>query len=131
MPELKLLCEYSISPIDIQTQFPRFSWLLDDSSIPEQLSYRITVACDQAFKQLVWDSGTVQSRASLGIVYGGAPLKDCSEYYWKVHILCRGALASLELPALKPPYPQAQNGRGNGFPIHSLWTDIPYCSAAK
>ena len=93
MPELKLLCEYSISPIDIQTQLPRFSWLLDDSSIPEQLSYRITVACDQAFKQLVWDSGTVQSRASLGIVYGGAPLKDCSEYYWKVHILCRGGFS--------------------------------------
>lgn len=131
MPELKLLCEYSISPIDIQTQFPRFSWLLDDSSIPEQLSYRITVACDQAFKQLVWDSGTVQSRASLGIVYGGAPLRTAPNTIGRYIFSAGGALASLELPALKPPYPQAQNGRGNGFPIHSLWTDIPYCSAAK
>ena len=89
MPILKLLCEYEDRPINVQTQRPRFCWALDDNTVREQLSYRIIVSEDKALTQPVWDSGTVLSRASLGIVYNGAPLRDCTRYYWQVKISCR------------------------------------------
>ena len=83
MSDIKLLCEYASIPIDVQTQRPRFSWMLKDNNVPEQLSYRITVSQDPEFTQLVWDSGTVQSKDSLGIVYNGSPLEDCTQYFWR------------------------------------------------
>lgn len=89
MPILKLLCEYEDRPINVQIQRPRFCWALDDNTVREQLSYRIIVSEDKALTQPVWDSGTVLSRASLGVVYNGAPLRDCTRYYWQVKISCR------------------------------------------
>ncbi len=93
MSDIKLLCEYASTPIDVQTQRPRFSWMLKDNNVPEQLSYRITVSQDPEFTQLVWDSGTVQSKDSLGIVYNGSPLEDCTQYFWRAEISCRGGFS--------------------------------------
>ena len=94
MSDIKLLCEYASAPIDIQTPQPRFSWMLNDNNVPEQLSYRITVSQDPEFTQLVWDSGTIQSRDSLGIVYNGSPLEDCTQYFWRAEISCRGGFST-------------------------------------
>lgn len=131
MPILKLLCEYEDRPINVQTQRPRFCWALDDNTVREQLSYRIIVSEDKALTQPVWDSGTVLSRASLGIVYNGAPLRDCTRYYWQVKISCRDGFNITGSSFLKPPYPPKLIGKDNGFPIPSLWTAIPYCLGKK
>lgn len=132
MPDIKLLCEYASIPIDVQTQCPRFSWMLKDNNVPEQLSYRITVSQDPEFTQLVWDSGTVQSKDSLGIVYNGSPpLRTARSISGGQKSTAGAASAFQAFPTLKLQYPPERSGRVNGFPTPSRWTAIQYCCAGK
>ena len=66
---------------------PSFSWkLLSEERGIMQTSYRIVVATDAAFGNVVWDSGTQTSDQSVGVKGEGLNLKPSTRYYWKVSV---------------------------------------------
>lgn len=81
-----LRCEYLENPMGIDVQKPRFSWMLRHSERGQkQSAYQIMVSIDPSFeKDLVWDSGKVDSEQSTHLVYQGEPLESNRTYYWKV-----------------------------------------------
>ena len=86
-----LRCEWQTQPIAIQTAAPRFSWIIAASSNRQrirQTAYRIIVSADQ--KSITrrmgdfWDSGKINSSATLEITYAGKELASSNLYYWAV-----------------------------------------------
>ena len=78
----RLRVEYQAEPINIDCTSPRFSWeycAAEDS----QTAYRVTVAADSGFSELVWDSGWQESAESM-VVWHNAGLESFSDYFWKV-----------------------------------------------
>lgn len=73
------------NPIGIDTKRPVFSWKsISDKQGVKQVKYKITVAEDTDFKNIVWDSGYVLSDNSMYIEYDGIELKAMTRYYWQV-----------------------------------------------
>lgn len=89
-----MYCEYSVSPIDIDTPHPRFVWNYISGEGFEQGGYCLYISDDK--KQLdglssgnplfSWDSGTVQSEESSGKYTGGDKLLSHTRYYWRVKV---------------------------------------------
>lgn len=72
------------NPVGIDNAAPIFSWKTDSEALGwAQSAYRIKVMQGDA---AVWDSGKVESAKSVGIVYGGEPLTDSTEYEWTVTV---------------------------------------------
>ena len=78
-----------VDPLGIDAPHPTFSWM-SDAKTPNwlQSGYEILVATDAAHllpgKTDAWDSGRIQTSASLDIPYAGAPLRAQQRYLWKV-----------------------------------------------
>ena len=74
---------------EIRSSFPSFSWIVPgDANGTFQNSYRIIVA-DNIKDALsgngnIWDSGTIESRKSTSVFYGGDALKPLTNYFWRV-----------------------------------------------
>jgi alpha-L-rhamnosidase len=86
-----LRCEYLENPLGIDAATPHLSWQSDNTERNwKQSAYEILVASDEANsrpgKADVWDSGKVDSTASVGIAYAGSPLESRRRYYWKVRV---------------------------------------------
>jgi len=85
----ELRCEYAVNPLGIDTEKPRFSWVLESSQRGQkQTAYQIIVA-SSADKLAIdkpdkWDSGKVVSARSVNIEYGGSALKSGEICWWKV-----------------------------------------------
>jgi hypothetical protein len=84
-----LRLEYRVDPLGIDVRQPRFSFELDDSRRgAQQSAWQILVANDAAAlesgKNLVWDSGKVESRDTCQIAYAGPDLQSLTYYWWKV-----------------------------------------------
>ena len=84
-----LLVNYLNNPVGIDTN-PVFSWRMQ-SDLPnqEQVAYQIVVADSEASmkkKQYYWDSGRIESGASIAIPYEGPELVSEHRYYWKVFV---------------------------------------------
>ncbi|NLY62085.1 MAG: hypothetical protein GX054_11375, partial [Clostridiales bacterium] len=84
----KLLCEYAVRPIGIDTKKPRFSW-----QIPRGISqdaYRILVSTSPQRLDSdigdMWDSKRVESSNSINIEYDGLVLESRKGYWWKVKV---------------------------------------------
>ena len=74
-----------IDPLGVDTLQPAFSWRMESDAIgAAQQSYHIIVADEQG--NTVWDSGTVESAASVGILYEGEPLQCATAYSWTVTV---------------------------------------------
>lgn len=70
--------EYRPTPLDIETQAPRFSWqLAGEVRGLQQAACRIQVFRD---RETVWDSGKMDTSESRGIPYQGSPLLACTRY---------------------------------------------------
>jgi alpha-L-rhamnosidase len=70
--------EYRSNPIGLDIQKPGFSWKLKSSHHDVvQISYRILVSAE---KEIVWDSGEVNSSRSLYVIYGGKELLKQTTY---------------------------------------------------
>ena len=90
------------TPLGIDDPAPRLSWQLQDpargarqsaycnSSTPELLSQD---------KPDIWDSGRVQSAASLNIHYAGPAIKPSTRYFWAVKLWDTAANPYSEAPA--------------------------------
>jgi len=88
-----LRCEYLRNPFGIAVAQPRFGWrlaALDPATRDlSQSAFQIQVSTLPDFSEesaLVWDSGIVQSDASVQRVYGGAELAPRTRYYWRVQV---------------------------------------------
>ena len=84
-----LKCEYLVDAEGIDEVLPRLSWTLE-SEVRDQIqsAYRIVVAGSEedleAEKNLLWDSGRVESGRTIGVEYEGEALRSGSQCVWKV-----------------------------------------------
>ncbi|MBQ9872884.1 MAG: family 78 glycoside hydrolase catalytic domain [Thermoguttaceae bacterium] len=83
------------NPVGVGVANPRLSWASrpvtrEDSYDKKQTAYQILVSSSpealEADNGDLWDSGKVESDASLYIEYAGAPLKSFQHCYWKVRV---------------------------------------------
>ena len=73
------------TPLGIDTDRPRFSWLIQsEKQHVRQTAYQIVVSTDKG--QELWNSGRVESDAQLWVPYGGEPLKSATQCTWKVKV---------------------------------------------
>ena len=83
LPPTYLRTESLVSPINIDTALPRFSFQLAHTDRGQsQSAYNIVVR--QANGTLVWDSGKVISDRTQNIAYAGSPLSSDADYTWEV-----------------------------------------------
>ncbi|MEN3323119.1 glycoside hydrolase family 78 protein [Mariniflexile soesokkakense] len=86
-----LQCEMLVNPLGIDVLQPRLSWqIITDKSEVEQTTYQILVASSAeklaSNNADLWDSGKVESNASVNVIYAGKKLNGKDEAYWKVKI---------------------------------------------
>jgi hypothetical protein len=88
-----LRCEWQTQPVGIQTETPRFSWIISPDSGRRgvrQTSYRVIVANSrQSIDKRdgdAWDSGKAESSDTLQITYAGKKLASSTSYFWAVQI---------------------------------------------
>ncbi len=88
---VKLLCEYKVNPIGIDTPNPRLSWQIEASSPGiMQEAYQVIVSSSreglEAGGDLAWDTGKVLSSQSIHIAYQGRETQSRQRYYWKARV---------------------------------------------
>ena len=86
-----LTTERLTCPLGIDTQNPRLSWIItSDKDGVMQTARRILVASSPELlregKADIWDSGRVESDASVLVPYDGKPLAANRRYYWAVKV---------------------------------------------
>jgi alpha-L-rhamnosidase len=86
-----LRCEYLVDPEGIDVAQPRLGWVLDSAQRGTvQTAYRILVASSAealaAEHGDLWDSGKVTAATSIGVPYGGRPLRSLEACYWTVQV---------------------------------------------
>jgi alpha-L-rhamnosidase len=79
------------TPLGIDDAAPRFSWqLVDEARDARQTAYELQVATQAALldagKADVWDSGRVESSASLNVQYKGPEVQASTRYFWRVTV---------------------------------------------
>ena len=83
-----LKCEHLTDPLAVNTCSPRFSWKIDGCK--QQTAYSIEVSSDSIAlvkgKADLWKSGKVTSERQLLVEYGGKPLSDRAQCYWRVKV---------------------------------------------
>jgi hypothetical protein len=75
--------------VEVRSAYPSFCWIVPgEAHATYQTSYRIIVADNPADADAgngnVWDSGTVGSRRSTSVLYGGNALQPAKDYFWRV-----------------------------------------------
>jgi alpha-L-rhamnosidase len=82
-----LRCENLTNPLGIDVTAPHLSWKINGF---QQKSYQILVATDALLleegKADLWNSGKVESPASVMVPYKGKELQSRSYAYWKVGV---------------------------------------------
>lgn len=82
------------NPLALGDAPPRFSWKLGDAVRSAQTAYRIRVARGEVDlargKDLVWDSGRVNSASGVDIAYTGPALPSRSRVWWQVEVWLQG-----------------------------------------
>ncbi|MGH3148487.1 MAG: family 78 glycoside hydrolase catalytic domain [Rubrobacter sp.] len=86
-----LKCEYRVDPLGIGETAPRLSWALESEGRGQaQSAYRVLVAASEEYleaeRDLLWDSGRVESGRTVGIVYEGETLRSGSRSAWRVRV---------------------------------------------
>ena len=81
-----LRVDHLASPANVSAA-PSFSWKMASGRAgARQTAYRIVVREDRPDGAVAWDSGVVGSDVSVGVKYGGAPLKSAHRYFWDVAV---------------------------------------------
>lgn len=85
-----LRCEYMKNPLGIDILHPRLSWeLVSPKRGTMQTAYQVIVSENESGfeeKNIVWDTGKVDSGESICCEYQGKPLESRKRYYWQVRI---------------------------------------------
>src|SRR5690606_15645129 len=85
----ELRTEYSTNPLGIDETAPRFSWQLhSDRRGVMQTAYQLRVmpSADMPVDVPTWDSGRIESDASVLVPYVGPPLRSRTQYFWQVRV---------------------------------------------
>lgn len=87
----QLTSNYKQNPIGIDVLQPRLSWKLASSERNTlQKAYEVRVGTNSRDilngKNLVWQSGKVNSDQSAHVLYKGSPLQAKQRYYWQVRV---------------------------------------------
>ena len=86
----RLTTEYMDRPMGIDVKQPVFGWQMQsDRYGAAQTAYRIVTATSKENLEngtYTYDSGTVNSPASVCIKYNGPELAPCTRYYWQVFV---------------------------------------------
>ena len=81
-----LTTEYLENPLGIDASSPRFSWKMkSEKEGCFQKCYKITASRDPEFRDVIWDSGSVSSLETRGILWNGPELHSREKIYWKVN----------------------------------------------
>ncbi|MCW5942175.1 MAG: family 78 glycoside hydrolase catalytic domain [Fimbriimonadaceae bacterium] len=84
-PPVHLRTESMREPLGLGAAVPRLSWKLDDDRQgARQSAYRILAADPNG--HALWDSGRVDSDASIHVPWGGAPLASRAAVEWRVKV---------------------------------------------
>ncbi|MFH1715980.1 MAG: family 78 glycoside hydrolase catalytic domain [Planctomycetota bacterium] len=88
---VELSCEYAANPLGVDVAQPQLSWKLEGTARGQrQRSHRILVASSKEALTNdtadLWDSGKVVSDETIGVPYGGRPLKSSQRVFWKVRV---------------------------------------------
>ena len=79
-----LKVNHLVAPANVAAQ-PSFSWKMSSERAgARQVAYRIVVREDSPDGAKVWQTGVVETGISVGVKYGGAPLKSAHRYFWEV-----------------------------------------------
>ncbi len=82
-----LRTEYQKNPIGIDVNHPRISWkLTSNNRNVMQTSYRIQIALDDSFENILWDSQRVTSDQSNFITLNEITLTSRTRYYYRVKV---------------------------------------------
>lgn len=86
-----LRCENLENPVAIDNTHPHFSWKIEtDGQTMRQAYFEIQVATDSSLlaqgKADLWNSGKVESSASVMVPYRGKELRSSVLAYWKVRV---------------------------------------------
>ena len=79
-------CEYAISPINVDTQMPRFNWAYSGGDSFVQHAFKIAVASDESKIDSpdIWNSGEIFSSVPAYKMDDTGFLETDREYYWRV-----------------------------------------------
>lgn len=87
---IDLRCEYQRSPINIDSQTPRFTWAYDVASgVGErQIAYQVDLGDSKKAledgDEPLWTSGRIEANASKAVYAGGEKLMPHTRYYWRI-----------------------------------------------
>ena len=86
-----LKVDYKTNPVGIDNPGPRLSWIIQSDQMNTlQESYEIRIATDpdnlKRGRQLLWESGRVESPQSIHVEYTGPEPKSFQRIYWQVRI---------------------------------------------
>lgn len=77
----KLLIDYLEQPMGVETM-PAFCWIMEsDAQNVRQSAYRLQIARDAGFENVIYDSGRVASGESAHVTVDGVALDACTRYY--------------------------------------------------
>ena len=100
-----LRCEYKINPLAVEARQPRLFWtVVGEGRGLRQTAYQI-VASDASERLAhdegnLWDSGRVDSDATIQIPYRGKPLESGRQVFWKVRVWdAQGNISGWSAPA--------------------------------
>lgn len=100
----ELTCEYRTNPLGIEAAMPRLAWKLrGDRRELRQAAYQVRAATSAealaAGRDLLWDSGRVDSDQSVHVPYGGPALKSRQGVWWDVRVWDADGGSALSGPA--------------------------------
>jgi alpha-L-rhamnosidase len=115
-----LTCNYSVNPISMEGH-PSLSWKLYSSTRGQrQTGYQVFVATRDDFqdRDVVWNSGKINSSKSTHIRYEGPALTRGTRYYWKVKVWDKDGDESISDVAFWETAPELSNSK-------ALWISAP------
>jgi hypothetical protein len=85
-----LRCDYAVNPLGVDSAAPQLSWQLAGGGRgARQTAYQILATTNEKAPELgslVWDSGKVESDATLQISFPGDRLKSAGQIFWQVRV---------------------------------------------
>ena len=121
----QLRCDFRVNPLGIDCVAPCLSWHLNDARRGALQSANQILVATQPEKLSVgqadvWDTGSVASRRSTSVRYGGPPLESRRRYWWTVRTWDRDGVPS---PMAEPGW--WEMGLLNPTDWRAHWISIP------
>jgi len=84
-----LSCEHKTNPLCVDATQPRLSWKIKSAErnmLQSSYSIRVVEGINPSSKNIVWESGKINTDESVLIPYSGKLLQSGKRYYWQVKV---------------------------------------------